>query len=47
MMAQGGDPKEKEKEIMFTIMLETCKSQDRMWMQTGIDSEDLELAIKE
>lgn len=46
MQRGGGDPMEKQKEMMFIIMVEQCKSTDKMWKQTGVDQEELENAIQ-
>ncbi len=36
----------KDKEIMLSMIIDECKVDDQLWMETGIDADDLKRAIE-
>jgi hypothetical protein len=46
MATEGGDPEQKQQELMLYVLSQECKSMDKMWQDTGVEHEDLEEAIQ-
>ncbi len=34
------------KEIMLSMIIDECKGEDQLWLETGIDGDDLKRAIE-